>query len=110
MKLPNGDRAVVPMEKLADYALNPSHPHGRSHAVLFDRLLGITAANAQVLYDALRRAAADQEATPGAVSAYGSKYEVRFPMTGPRGTVTVLSVWIVPLGTDVPTLVTVYIE
>ena len=110
MKLPNGDRAVVSPEKLAGYALNPSHPHGRAHAALFDRLLGITATDAQVLHDALRRAATDEDATPGAVSTFGTKYEVRFPMSGPRGTFTVLSVWIVPTDTDLPVLVTTFVE
>ncbi len=87
-------------------------PPARSVArvALFDRLLGITTKNADVLDAALRRAAIDADATPGAVSAFGAKYEVRFPMTGPRGTFVVLSVWIVPTGTDVPVLVTVYIE
>lgn len=110
MKLPHGDRAVIPQDKLLGYALNRSHPHGRTHAALFDRLLGITIANAHVLDAALRAAAREADAMPGAVSAFGAKYEVRFPMTGPRGTFMVSSVWIIPTGTGMPVLVTVYIE
>ncbi len=110
MKLPNGNSAVIPMEKLTAYALNLSHPHGRSHAVLFDRLLGITVANPNLLHEAPRRAAVDVDAIPGATSPFGAKYEVRFWMTGPRGTFMVSSVWIVPTDADAPVLVTAYIE
>jgi hypothetical protein len=35
MKLPNGDRAVVPIEKLRDYALNPTHREGAETAAGF---------------------------------------------------------------------------
>jgi hypothetical protein len=35
MKLPNGDRAIVDLEKLRAYCLNPQHPRGRHKARVF---------------------------------------------------------------------------
>jgi hypothetical protein len=49
MKMPNGDRAMVTDEKLLRYILNPAHAVGGPHAKLFDRLLGINLACADVL-------------------------------------------------------------
>jgi hypothetical protein len=110
MKLPNGERAQIDDQKLLGYALNPAHPAGKQHARLFDRLLGINLANADVLRQALIDAARDGEAIAGKASRYGTKYEVRFEMTGTRGRYNVLSVWIVPTGSLIAHLVTVYIE
>ena len=41
---------------------------------------------------------------------FGTKYEIRFPMTGPRGKNIILSVWMIPMGESVPRLVTAYVE
>lgn len=109
MKLPNGDRALISDEKLLRYILNPMHPVGGPHAILFDRLLGINLTCADVLRQALLAAVRDEDAVPGKSSAYGDKFEVRFSLTGPRGRYTVLSIWIILTGDDVPQLVTAYI-
>ena len=95
MKLPNGDKAVVTQKKLLGYLLNPNHKDGKEHALLFERLLGINLTNANLLYDALIKAAVDEEAVPGQPSPYGEKYEIRFQMTASRGSYTVLSVWVI---------------
>ena|SRR5206468_9228274 len=110
MKLPNGWRAIVPDEKLIDYLLNEQHETQPGHAELFRRLLGIGPANAEVLRTALLSAAATEDVTPGNPSPYGTKYELRFQMTGPGGSYTILSVWIIEFGKNDPRLVTAYIE
>lgn len=109
MKLPNGDRAIITDEKLLRYVLNPLHPVGGPHAKLFDRLLGINLACAHVLRDALLRAARDDEALPGKTSGFGQKFEVRFALSGPRGSYNVLSVWMIRTGTELPQLVSSYV-
>ncbi|WP_200235400.1 DUF6883 domain-containing protein [Thiohalocapsa halophila] len=43
MKLPNANQAVVDLEKLRGYCLNPAHPRGRHKARVFAAALGITA-------------------------------------------------------------------
>ena len=106
MKLPNGNRAMVPDDKLFGYLLNEAHESQAGHAELFRRLLGIAVENGELLRTALLSAAATREATLGAPSPYGVKYEVRFEMTGPRQPYTILSVWIIEHGKADPRLVT----
>jgi len=109
MKMPNGQKAVVSDEKLLRYLLNPLQPVGGAHATLFDRLLGINSTCADLLRHALLQAASDEEATAGKPSDFGQKFEIRFPLTGPRGSYTILSVWMIRAGAEVPELVTAYI-
>jgi len=49
MELPNGERAIVPIEKLRDYCLNPTHRVGSHKAHVFEAVLGLTAADAEAL-------------------------------------------------------------
>ena len=106
MRVPNAELAIVSDVKLLRYVLNLSHPIGGPHAFLFDRLLGINLTCADVLRQALLHAVRDEEAVEGQTSPYGTKYEVRFDMTGPRGRYTVLSIWIILTGSLAPQLVT----
>jgi hypothetical protein len=62
MKLPGGERALVDVGKLQDYCLNNQHPRGRHKARVFASALGFTDADADVLRQALLRAAREGEA------------------------------------------------
>lgn len=106
MKLPNGHRAVVEDAKLRDYVLNPTHPVGRHHAVLFDRLLGIDVGRADVLKRALLSAAANEPVFREVETGHGRKYEMRFPLQAQRGKKIVRAVWIIEHGHEHPRLVT----
>ncbi len=110
MKLPNGQHAIVEDAKLLDYVLNPGHPVGRHHALLFRNLLGITRKNHYILRDALLASAGDHEVEPGAASDYGRKYKMRLDLKGPNGTKVVLAVWIVEPKRAQPRLITCYVE
>jgi len=41
-KLPNGESARIPVEKLIDYCLNPAQPRGKDKAHVFASVLGLT--------------------------------------------------------------------
>ena len=110
MKLPNGAQAIIEDNKIRDYLLSPLHRHGRHHAELFRRLLGIERDSWQRLHAALLQAAKDEEAILGRDSKYGTKYEIKFSMTGPAGSRTILSVWMIRAGESAPRLVTAYVE
>jgi hypothetical protein len=86
------------------------HGEGRQKARVFGSVLGITAGNADVLRRAMLDAAAqsDQVEARGD-SGFGRVYVLRFPLSSPRGTGTVLSVWIVRHGEDFPRLATCHI-
>ena len=61
MKLPNGDRAEVSLQKLLGYCLNPEHSRGKHKARVFASVLGITANNAEVLQELIQKAAIEGE-------------------------------------------------
>ena len=74
MQLPNGERAIVPMEKLRDYCLNPIHRVGSHKARVFEAVLSLTAADAEVLQQWLWSVARSDDAVPGKHDAYGHRY------------------------------------
>ena len=108
MKLPNGDQAIVPDAKLADYCLSTSHAQGRHKAQLFLATLGLTSRQAGKLKHALLNAARDGDAVATRNDDYGQRYEIRFTMSGPRSPHVVLSVWIIASDDEIPRLVTCY--
>jgi len=110
VKLPNGEFAIIDDDKILNYILDPLHREGRHHAELFQRLLGIDRSSWTTLQKALRTAARDGEAVEGKRSEFGVKYELRFSMTGPRGTFTIMSIWMIRTGEIFARLVTAYVE
>ena len=109
MKLPNGERAIVPIEKLGDYCLYPTHRVGSHKAHVFESVLGLTAAQAEELQQWLLAVARTGEAVLGMRNAYGQRYIVDFEMTTAMGTAVVCSTWIILTGGDVPRLTSCYI-
>ena len=109
MKLPNGGRADLGT-KLEDYTLNSLHRDGRNKARVFESVLGITLANADVLRHALLNATVNSDQVePRGDNGFGEVYVLRFPLTTTKGTATVLSAWIIRHGEDFPRLTTCYI-
>ncbi len=104
MKLPNAEGAVVDLDKLRNYCLNPVHRRGCHKARLFAALPGLTANNAGDLRDALFAALRNEDAQPGEQDEYGARYVVDFTMNGPAGERTVRSSWIIRRGEDFPRL------
>jgi hypothetical protein len=109
MRLPNGERALVPLGKLLDYCLNPDHPRGQHKARVFASALGITATEADDLRRTLLEAAATADAVVGEADDYGQRYVVDFEMDGPVGRAVVRSLWIIREGDDVPRLTSCFV-
>jgi hypothetical protein len=109
MKLPNGDRAVVDIEKLRDYCLNPTHVKGKHKARVFRAALGLTKEDAGRLREILLNVARTAEARRGESDDFGQRFLIEFSMPGPRGDVTVRSAWVIKSSEDVPRLVSCYI-
>ncbi|MBM4090001.1 MAG: hypothetical protein FJ276_11370 [Planctomycetes bacterium] len=106
MKLPDGNRAIIDERKIVEYCLSEEHDDGKHKARLFRELLAVTLDNAGLLIDALKEAAATQEAVVGKLDRYGQRYVIDFALDGPGGTATVRSAWIVLTGERFPRLVT----
>ena len=110
MKLPNADRAVVPVEKLRDYSLNAAHPEGKHKARVFAALLGFTEADAEKLREMVLIAALTQEAVEGLTDEHGTRYRIDFETQGLRGAVLIRTAWHIDTGETDPRLVSCYVK
>ncbi|HNY41021.1 MAG TPA: hypothetical protein PKJ41_11520 [Bryobacteraceae bacterium] len=108
MKLPNGDRAIVHIEKLLGYCLNAQHPRGRHKARVFASV-GILPADAEELLDALLAAASDADVRAGEASPFGQRYVIDFDLIRHRRTVRIRSTWMIETGGDLPRLTSCYV-
>ena len=109
MKLPNAQNAVVEIEKLVEYCLNPDHPRGKHKARVFLASCGLTQDQASELQAALLNAALNLDAELGAGDDYGQRYMVDLEVTGPTGTAQVRSAWIIRQEEDFPRFVSCYV-
>jgi hypothetical protein len=109
VQLPNGERALIDPLKLTGYSLDPEHDEGRHKAHLFETLLGISRQNVELLLRAVEKAAVTEEAVTGKLDEYGQRYVVDSVFTGPGGTATLRTAWIIRSSEDFPRLVTCYI-
>src|ERR1700744_3229937 len=107
--LPNGDRAIVDIRKLADYCLNPSHPRGRHKARGFRQAVGLQQGDAAWLRDALFEAARAGEAVAVATDPWGTHWRLDVTIRGHRKSAVVRTIWIVRTGEDLPRLVTFWV-
>ncbi len=108
-KLPNGDKAVVPLEKLVGYSLNPEHTTGKHKARVFKAALGLTLDDAPFLREKLLDIASTHEAAPQEPTPYGERYVIDFELTTTAGTAFVRSAWIVRKDEDFPRLTSCYV-
>jgi hypothetical protein len=84
MTLPNAESAVVPVQKVVDYLLNPAHPEGAGKARFFGRM-GFRRDQWQALASALRGLAAQGTVTRSLESRHGRKYLVDGRLETPEG-------------------------
>ncbi|WP_199341256.1 MULTISPECIES: DUF6883 domain-containing protein [Nostocales] len=78
-------RIVIDKRKLTDYALNRDNPVGADKAVIFQRDLGFTIDNYQLLLEQISTQALDAEALKGRADEHGQRYTVDLDITGTQG-------------------------
>lgn len=94
MRLPNIDRAHIDIVKLTDYVLNPHHPEGRHKARVFRSALGIGAADAPWLAQAMLAAVGDFTAVLQAETKWGTIYRVDVEIVRGRRCAKVRTAWL----------------
>jgi len=110
MKVPNADRAVIEAAKIVRYLLDIDHPDGGSKARLLVSL-GYSAVDWRQLDADLRSMHLTEDYVVTSVTAWGVRYEVVAPITGPSSDAVLFrSVWQIDLGTESPRLITMYPE
>jgi hypothetical protein len=110
MKLPNSHKAIVQIEKLRDYTLNPNHSVGKHKARVFESALGITISDAEWLKEQALEIASFGEASPGAKSPFGEKYVIDALIQRLNRSAIVRFSWIIESGTDYPRLTSCYVK
>jgi hypothetical protein len=109
MKLPNGDRAIIPLEKLIGYCLNPDHPKGKHKARVFKSVLGITTENVEQLYELVQQAAVEGEVIQETVTSFGKEFKLDWIIPETE-TIQLRTLWIVESELDVPRLTSAFIK
>ena len=108
MQLPGADRAIVDPFKVRNYLLATNHQVGRHNARFFASL-GYSRTNGAEFAAELCKYAQQDTAAVLDANAYGTKYSIASPMTGPTGrSAVILSIWIVRYAENFPRLVTAY--
>ncbi|MDQ2856565.1 MAG: hypothetical protein M3R68_09570 [Acidobacteriota bacterium] len=110
MQLPNSDRAVVEIEKLRSYSLNPNHPVGKHKAIVFKAALGITLEEAEWLRDRALEIADSTDAKSGPASVFGEKYVIDSVLEHKGRSAVVRFCWIIEFGADFPRLTSCYVK
>jgi uncharacterized protein DUF6883 len=113
MKLPNAERAVIDIEKLRDYSLNPNHPKGKHKARVFLEKLELNADDAERLRKLILEAVLTGEATEQQPTTYGRRFIVDFQVTREERLVVmsapIRTAWIIRNGEDFPRLTSCFI-
>lgn len=109
MKLPEGEKAIIPEGKLRDYCLNENHPRGQNKARVFRRALGVTADHPQFLEELIQRSAVEGEAVEFRQDAYGTYYRVELDVEGLNQRERLRTLWIIRHDEDIPRLVSAFI-
>jgi hypothetical protein len=109
MSLPGAERAVVDIEKLRDYCLNPAHARGRHKARVFASALHVLQEDAEWLRAQLLNAALAGNAQEAGEDEFGHRFVLDFGCEKNDRSATVRSGWIVRRGEDFPRLITCYV-
>lgn len=109
MKLPNGDQAIITIEKIRGYCLNVAHPSGRHKAKVFASALGITADNAEDLKALVARAAIEGQIAQQSKTAFGQIIKVDWPVPE-QDQVILRTLWEITLDNPLPRLVSAFIK
>jgi hypothetical protein len=109
MKLPNGDRAVIPIAKLLGYCLNPNHPKGKHKARVFKSVLGITADNVEPLVQLIQLAAVQGEVVQARTTDFGQEFKLDWVIPD-HDEFQLRTIWIIPHDAAEPQLVSAFIK
>ncbi|MEY3827694.1 MAG: hypothetical protein RLZZ148_2514 [Cyanobacteriota bacterium] len=109
MKLPNGDRAEISMQKLIGYCLNLEHSSDKHKARVFQSRLGITVENAEVLHSLIQQAAIEGEVVQQAITEFGQQFKVDWTIPNNEG-LQLRTIWEINLINSNPRLISAFIK
>lgn len=113
VSMPNHQQAVTPPEKFIEYSLDYDNPNSRGKAEAYEKALGFNKSNADMLIEQIDSDVRNESVSPIEISEteYGTKYKYRIPVKGANGQIkNVIAVYQIDKGTDIPRMITNYVE
>jgi len=108
MKVPNNDKAFIPIEKITDYLLSNFHPVGKTKAVFFNKI-GYNLEKSNLLRMELNRIILENEVYNTMSTFYGDKYIVKGNIGLRAGkSFPIVTIWIIEMENSIPRFVTAY--
>ena len=108
MKLPNRQKAYIPISKLIDYLLSETHITGKTKSKFF-RLFGFDESNLDMLEQGLLAIAKTQDIVEINKSPHGTKYVIDGSLFTPVNRfVRIRTVWIIESDQDASRFVTAF--
>lgn len=104
------DEAVVRLEKLEGYSLDPTHPVGKHKARVSSSALGMTKADAPRLRELILQAVLVNDAAEIENAIHGTRYRVDFSAIGLKGSVKIRTAWIIDSGETIPRPTNCYVK
>lgn len=106
---PRFENVEIDRRKISEYAMNPDHPRGQHKLEVINSATGLTAKDTDLIETQIRDGVKNGTPVAGKDDQYGRRWSVDVPVTGPAGTMTVRTAWIIEPGSDQPRLVTISI-
>ncbi|WP_329018154.1 hypothetical protein OG271_14055 [Micromonospora rifamycinica] len=106
-KKPRFENVEIDKRKISEYVMNAEHPDGQHKFRVINSATGLTAGDADQIETQIRAGVRTGTPVAGKSDQYGQRWSVDVPVTGPAGTMTVRTAWIVEPGSDQPRLTTI---
>jgi hypothetical protein len=106
---PRFENAEIDKRKISEYVMNAEHPQGQHKFRVVNSATGLTAKDADQIETQIRDGVQNGTPVAGKRDRYGQRWSVDVPVTGPAGTMTLRTAWIVAPGSDQPRLATIFL-
>ncbi|MEV6495173.1 DUF6883 domain-containing protein [Actinoplanes sp. NPDC051633] len=104
---PTFENVEIDKRKISEYVMNAEHPQGQHKFRVINSATGLGANDTDQIEKQIREGVKNGTPVAGKSDQYGQRWSVDVPVTGPAGTMTVRTAWIVEPGGDKPRLATV---
>ncbi|GGO31796.1 WXG100 family type VII secretion target [Micromonospora parathelypteridis] len=104
---PDFTKAEIDSRKITAYAMNPDHPVGKNKYRVISSVTGLGPDDADVIVQQIREGVLAGNPLLGKADEFGQRWSVDLPLTGPGGTITVRTAWILENGASTPRMVTI---
>ncbi|GAA2571936.1 hypothetical protein GCM10010435_53040 [Winogradskya consettensis] len=104
---PDFSTAEPDPRKITDYAMNPDHPVGKNKYRVIHSATGLDVGDAGSIEQQIREGVRSGTPILGKLDQHGQRWSVDVPLSGPTGTITVRTAWIVDAGATEPRMVTI---